>query len=137
MLIIRFTRIGRKHDPYFRLVVVDSRKALRSGDYLENLGSYNPRGEDQKFDGERVKYWISKGAQVSDSAFNALVDAKILSGKKRKITSAERKKPSEEGKAVEENGNGGEDKIVQNSGIPENEITEDAPAEEQEKAGTE
>ncbi|MFA5652191.1 MAG: 30S ribosomal protein S16 [Candidatus Paceibacterota bacterium] len=84
MLIIRLKRIGRVHEPSFRIVVTDSKNGPKSGNAVEVLGSYDARagkGENH-IDGERVKYWISKGAQVSDTVHNFLVDQKILTGKK-------------------------------------------------------
>ena len=86
MLKIRFTRVGRKHDPTFRVVLVDSKRATRSGAYLEKLGFCNPRNNDFKLDAERIKYWISQGAQVSNTAHNLLVTAKIIEGKKINVS---------------------------------------------------
>ena len=99
MLKIRFTRIGRKHDPTFRIVLTDSRKAPRSGAYIEKLGFYNPTKKgDFSVDGERVKHWISQGAQVSPSVFNLLVSEKIVEGKKVDVSAKSKKKVAEEPK---------------------------------------
>ena len=61
-------RIGAKNAPVFRIVVADGRSP-RDGKFIEEIGTYHPRskGENVKFDLERVKYWISKGAQPSDT----------------------------------------------------------------------
>lgn len=98
MLKIRLTRVGRKHDPSFRLVVTDSRKAPRSGAYLENLGFLDPLKKDSKLKADRVNYWISKGAQISDTAFNLLVSAKIIKGKKKDVSAKSKKIVKEEAK---------------------------------------
>jgi len=84
MLIIRLKRVGRVHEPSFRIVLTDSKFGPKSGKAVEVLGSYDARkGKGTNHvDGERVKYWISKGAQVSDTVHNFLVDQKILTGKK-------------------------------------------------------
>ena len=82
MLKIRLQRVGRKHDPSFRVVVVDSRYAAKSGKALEILGTYNARFGEPTFKAERVKEWIGKGAQVSGTVTNLLIDAKIIDGKK-------------------------------------------------------
>lgn len=84
MLIIRLKRVGRVHEPSFRIVLIDSKFGPKSGKAIEVLGSYDARkgkGNNQ-VDGERVKYWISKGAQVSDTVHNFLIDQKVLTGKK-------------------------------------------------------
>ena len=83
MLKIRLQRVGRKHEPSFRLVLTDSKNSTKSGKYLETLGNYDTRrGEKSEFKGERISYWMSKGAQVSGTVHNILVDKKIVSGKK-------------------------------------------------------
>ena len=68
MLVIRLRRAGSKKRPFFRVVVADSRAAADSA-FVEILGHYNPRTKPAivKVDSERVQYWISKGAQPSDS----------------------------------------------------------------------
>ncbi len=70
MLKLRFARGGRKKDPVFFLVVAES-KSPRDGKFIEKLGTYTPRFKDENkfiFDEEKVKYWISKGAQLTDRA---------------------------------------------------------------------
>ena len=68
MVAIRLRRAGSKKRPYFRIVVTDSR-AARDSSFVEILGHYNPRTRPALVDvqKERVDYWISKGAQPSDS----------------------------------------------------------------------
>jgi small subunit ribosomal protein S16 len=68
MVAIRLRRAGSKKRPYFRIVVTDSR-AARDSSFVEILGHYNPRSKPALVDikQERVEYWISKGAQPSDS----------------------------------------------------------------------
>lgn len=83
MLKIRLQRVGRKHEPVFRLVLTDSKNSTKSGKYLENLGHYDARrGETAVFDTEKITYWMSKGAQLSGTVHNMLVDKKAVSGKK-------------------------------------------------------
>lgn len=83
MLKIRLQRVGRKHEPTFRLVLTDSKNSTKSGRYLENLGSYDNRhGEASTFKTDRVSYWMSKGAQVSATVHNLLVTKNVISGKK-------------------------------------------------------
>jgi small subunit ribosomal protein S16 len=83
MLKIRLQRVGRKHEPSFRLVLTDSKNSTKSGKYLKTLGNYDARrGEKSEFKTERISYWMSKGAQVSGTVHNLLVDKKVVSGKK-------------------------------------------------------
>jgi small subunit ribosomal protein S16 len=64
---IRLSRIGKKKAPFYRIVAVDQR-AKRDGEYLENLGTYNPlTGEVVKFHAEKLQVWLSKGAVPSDT----------------------------------------------------------------------
>lgn len=66
---IRLRRMGAKKRPFYRLVVADSR-ASRDGRFIETLGHYNPCVEpsDVKINAERAQYWLSVGAQPSDTA---------------------------------------------------------------------
>lgn len=82
MLKIRLQRIGRKNDPAFRVVLTDSKNSTKSGKFLEILGSYNPKVGEKKLDGEKIKYWLSKGAKCSDTMHNFLVSDKVIEGKK-------------------------------------------------------
>ncbi len=82
MLKIRLVRIGRKNDPTFRVVVTEHTRGPKSGNYVEILGNYNPKVDNIVLEGERIKYWISKGAQVSDTVHNILVGQGIIEGKK-------------------------------------------------------
>ena len=67
MLMIRLARVGARKQPYYRIVVIDKERA-RNGRAVEIVGTYNPRTSPATVDmkRERVDYWRSKGAQVSD-----------------------------------------------------------------------
>jgi small subunit ribosomal protein S16 len=66
---IRMTRIGRKHRPFYRIVVIDRQKA-REGKAIEEVGHYDPMIRDKaarvKLNLERIEYWQSVGALPSD-----------------------------------------------------------------------
>jgi len=79
---IRFQRIGRTNDPAFRIVVLEKERAAKAGNILELLGTYNPRSKALTLNEEQVKYWISKGAQPTDSIHNLLINKKVIEGKK-------------------------------------------------------
>jgi len=93
MLAIKLSRIGKKKQPSYRLIVVEKHKDPK-GDYLEKVGFYNPRTEPNtiKLDAERIKHWISKGAQPTDTVHNLLIDAKIIEGEKTRATSISKKR---------------------------------------------
>lgn len=83
MLMIRLQRVGRKNVPTFRVVLTDKQNSTKSGRFLEILGAYDPRqGGVKKLNGERIKHWLSVGAQASDTLHNLLLSEKIISGKK-------------------------------------------------------
>jgi small subunit ribosomal protein S16 len=92
MLTIRLQRIGRKHDPSFRLVVTESARSAKSGSFLEILGSYDTRREANTFKKERILHWLKNGAQPSATARNILINEKILEGKKINVVRAKKKK---------------------------------------------
>jgi len=66
-VIIRLKRMGKENSAFYRIVVSDERKSAKSGPYIEELGYYNPVKNPPtiKLNGERVLYWISKGAKTS------------------------------------------------------------------------
>ena|SRR3989344_4539763 len=103
MLMVRLQRVGRKHEPVFRLVLTDSKNGPKSGKFQEILGHFDARNaEKAEFKVERVKYWISMGAQLSDTVHNLLVERKVIEGKK--INNLPKKRPvvDEAAKAAEE-----------------------------------
>ena len=74
---IRLARHGAKKRPYYRIVVADSRKP-RDGRFIEEVGRYNPCVSPSmvKFDKERVDYWMSNGAQPTDTVARLWADYK-------------------------------------------------------------
>ena len=68
MLSIRMTRVGSKKKPYFRVVVTEAR-SKRESDFVETLGTYNPRTKPAQVElnKDRVQHWLGKGARPSDS----------------------------------------------------------------------
>ncbi len=93
MLTIRLTRVGKRKQPLYRFIV--SEKARDPwGKALEILGTYNSRTEPVTFElnKERVTYWISKGAQCSETVHNLLIDQKILTGEKKHKNSVSKRR---------------------------------------------
>ena len=77
MVTIRLSRTGAKKKPFYHVVVTDSRNK-RDGRLIERLGFYNPSATGQdvpmKLDIERIKYWVSQGAQTSDRVARLIKD---------------------------------------------------------------
>jgi len=65
---IRLKRVGKKKQPYYRVVVADARSP-RDGRFIEEIGTYNPHTDPSTFkvDAEKVKDWMAKGAQPTDT----------------------------------------------------------------------
>jgi len=87
MVRIRLKRFGRTHSPSYRLCAMDARTP-RNGRPIEELGFFQPcnKNEDEqyKLDTERIAYWLSVGAQPSETAANLIKKAGIeLPGKKK------------------------------------------------------
>lgn len=105
MLSIRLQRVGRKHEPVFRVVLTDSKNGPKSGKFLEVLGSYDSRLETKEntVKADRIKYWMSKGAKLSDTMHNFLVGKKVIEGKKVNVLPRKSpiKKDAEEAKTTE------------------------------------
>lgn len=76
---IRLKRMGAKQNPFYRIVVADSRSP-RDGRFIENIGYYNPstKPADVKIDSEAALKWLSNGAQPSDTVRNLLSEAGVL-----------------------------------------------------------
>jgi small subunit ribosomal protein S16 len=73
LVTMRLSRIGSKKRPYYRIVVIDKRRA-RNGRFLEVVGQYNPIANPVQADVnvERAQYWLSKGAAPSETVLSLL-----------------------------------------------------------------
>lgn len=98
MLVIRFLRTGKKNQPFFRIVVTDKKNPPRGGRFLEVVGFFNPLTKEKNLKTERIKHWLSVGAQPSDTVHNLLVAEKVIEGKKIDV----HKKPKKKEKPKEE-----------------------------------
>ena len=92
MLMIRLQRHGKKHQPYYRLVVGEKRSKLL-GKQLESLGWYDPQKGENGFNKERISYWLGVGAKLSATTNNLLVNAGIITGKKMAAHKKAKKNP--------------------------------------------
>lgn len=94
MLTIRLTRIGKRKQPLYRFIVSEKGRDPW-GRALEILGQYNPHTSPTTvtLKEDRVRYWLGKGAQTSETVWNLLVDRKIVEGeKRRKVVISTRRK---------------------------------------------
>ncbi|MFA5022574.1 MAG: 30S ribosomal protein S16 [Patescibacteria group bacterium] len=90
MLKIRLARVGKKKKPTYRFIVSESAKDP-FGVALEILGHYNPFSKVCEVKKDRILYWVSKGAQVSPTVHNILIDQNVLSGQKVKASKGKKK----------------------------------------------
>ena len=81
MLMIKLSKTGKTNKKVFRLVISEkSRDPF--GKMLEILGSYNPYTKDLQVKSDRVKHWLSQGAQMTSTVNNLLVGKNVVEGKK-------------------------------------------------------
>ncbi|MBE7519187.1 MAG: 30S ribosomal protein S16 [Thermoflexaceae bacterium] len=79
MIRIRLRRVGKKRQPYYRLVVAQ-KEAKRDGAFLETLGSYDPHANPPaiQLDEAKAREWLTRGAQPSEAAEKILRKAGIV-----------------------------------------------------------
>ncbi|MEK7589726.1 MAG: 30S ribosomal protein S16 [Patescibacteria group bacterium] len=128
MLKIRLQRVGRKNDPSFRVVCTDSKKGPKSGNNVEILGSYDPKQNNVAIKGDRVKHWVSQGAQVSDTVNNILIKEGIIKGKKVHVSRGKKNTRNLSAEA-EVNKNTSVEEVKEET--VEKTATENAPADEE------
>lgn len=101
MLKIRLQRTGRRNDPSYRVIVAEHTTAPKDGNFIERLGFYNPRTKERELNADRIKYWLSVGAQASGTMHNMLVSEGIVSGSKVNVL-PKKTVPVKEEEATEE-----------------------------------
>jgi len=77
-------RVGRKHQPFYRVVVVPRTQKPGRSKVVEKLGWVDPLHHKKELNAGRVKYWIGVGAQPSDTAWNLFAREGLVEGEKRK-----------------------------------------------------
>lgn len=105
MLSIRLARIGTNKRPFYRIIICERGRDIY-GKALEILGTYNPFTKDLQVDSEKIKEWMSKGAQLTATLNNLFIDKKIIDNKKKvktcRLNTVKLVKKREEGKKKEE-----------------------------------
>ncbi|MBZ0218310.1 MAG: 30S ribosomal protein S16 [Fimbriimonadaceae bacterium] len=130
---IRLARGGAKKRPHYRIVIADSRSP-RDGRFIERVGTYNPlvpkdHADRIKLNEERIKYWLSQGAQPSDRVLRFLDGADIM--KREARNNPNKAKPGAKAlERIEEKKQAAEDAKVAAEAPAEEAPVEEAPAEE-------
>lgn len=88
MLKIRMQRTGRTNMPTYRIVVVEHTASPKTGKFVDQVGSYNPKTKERTLDEAKVKHWLSVGAQASPTVHNMLVGKGVIKGKKINVLPA-------------------------------------------------
>lgn len=101
MLKIRMQRVGRINQPSYRLIVVEHTESPKTGNFVDKVGTYNPKSKERTLDEAKIKHWMSVGAQPSATVHNMLVSLGIITGKKINILPAY-KAPAEAAAAEKE-----------------------------------
>ncbi len=96
MLSIKLQRIGRRHQPSYRVVVAESRSKLIAPP-VEDLGSYNPFTKALNVKADRVKHWVGVGAQPTATVHNLFAKGGLIDAKPRKIAMPAKKVEAEAG----------------------------------------
>ena len=114
MLMIRLQRLGKNKKPSYRLVLSEKARDTQ-GNALEILGMYNPVETNKIVDlkEDRIKYWLSVGAQASETVHNILIKAGVITGEKKKsvvITNKRKAKMEKKKGEVEEKKKAAEEK---------------------------
>ncbi len=103
---MRLQRFGRKNDPSFRVVVLEATEGPKSGNHVDQIGSYNAITKQKTLDKEKAKHWLSKGVQPSDTVYNFLVSEGVIEGKKKNVLPSKKpivkEEPKVEASAVAE-----------------------------------
>ncbi len=82
MLKIRLQRQGRINQPSYRIIVTEHARSPKTGNFVEQIGTYNPTSKERTLNEERAKYWLSVSAQASPTMHNMLVSTGVVKGKK-------------------------------------------------------
>lgn len=132
MLKIRLQRVGRIHEPAFRVVLTDSRNSTKSGRYLEVLGNYDPRGgREGALKKDRIAELVSKGAQPTATVHNLLIKKGIIKGAKIDVSAKKKLKKGETEAGVATPSVSAEKKVEEKTIEPKSETAKDEVKKEE------
>jgi small subunit ribosomal protein S16 len=92
MLKIRLQRTGKKHDPYYRVVVTPHTYRTKTGKPVEIIGNFDIQRGKVTFQVDRVKHWLSVGAQATPTVNNMLITEGLIVGEKQRTIKTFKKK---------------------------------------------
>lgn len=92
MLTIKLSKVGKTNKKMFRVVILEKSRDPY-GRVLETLGAYNPHSKELTAKADRINYWLSKGAQMTATINNLLIEKKII--ERKKVTASKAGKVSE------------------------------------------
>ena len=111
--------------PAFRIIVAEHTRGPKTGNIVEKVGTYNPKTKERTLEAERIKHWISVGAQASSTVHNMLVSAKIITGTKIEKHSVKPVEPVAEVKAEVKAPEAEAAQAAENAAAPEEEKAEE------------
>ncbi len=85
MLKLKLQRVGRKHDPSYRVVVTEHTTGPKSNKHVEIVGHYDTIRKTTVLKDDRIKYWLEKGVQPTDTVHNILVTNGIIKADKKNV----------------------------------------------------
>lgn len=140
MLKIKLQRVGRKHDPSYRVVVTDRRTGPKSNKHVAIVGNYDTIRKTVNLKADEITKWITDGAVPTDTVHNLLVKEGVIKGDKRNVLSkkspiVDEEKIAAEKAAAEEKAQAEADareaaKAAEAEAEAAEEVAEEAPAEE-------
>lgn len=110
MLKIRLQKVGKKNSPSYRVVLCEH-TAPPQGKFIEILGFYNARLKKKGFKKDRIEYWLSKGAQLSSTVHNLLVDEGVLKGIKLKAWRPKKRAKAKSAEVPQQRDEGGKEEL--------------------------
>ncbi len=131
MLKIRFSRAGRKKQPFFKIVVIPKSAPPTGSKFRDQVGTYDPVTKDVQIDHDKARAWIARGAQPSDTVHNLFIKYGVITGKKVKVHDKDPVEPEEE-KIEEEMNIESSVKKEQKEEVKEEEVKEDKEKKEEE-----
>jgi len=101
MIKIRFLKTGKRNQPTFKIVVINSQRAPQSGRFIEEVGFFNPQTKEKVLRKERIEHWLKVGAKPSPRVLNLLISERIIKGKKIPVHKEVKEEKKESRKEIE------------------------------------
>jgi ribosomal protein S16 len=102
MLRIRLSRVGRKNQPFFKIVVIPKSAPPKGGKFRDQVGTYDPVNKDVTIDSEKARKWIAQGAQPSETVHNLFIKHGVIRGRKVAVHDKDPVEPEEKKEETKE-----------------------------------